>query len=214
MKFDIVLAGVGGQGNILASRVLARAALSKGLQVRTSESIGMAQREGPVTSHVRMGTQLYGAIIPNRQADLIIGLELAETVRALPKLKPNGVVVASTLCIEPVTVMLGQSSYDREGLLAYLKQRVADVVLVDADGLARQAGNVRAANSVLLGVVAALPGLLPFAGEVLEQALLNTVKPKLREVNSRAFALGRQALEEKRRSEKRNGNEEGGRQSV
>ncbi|MGQ5712378.1 2-oxoacid:acceptor oxidoreductase family protein [Desulforudis sp. DRI-14] len=94
------------------------------------------------------------------------------------------------------------------GLTAYLKQRVPEAVLIDADGLARQAGNVRAANSVLLGIAAALPGLLPFPAEVLEEALLDIVKPKLREVNSRAFLLRRQALDEKRRNEKRNGNEE------
>lgn len=194
MKFDIVIAGVGGQGNILASRVLARAALAAGLEVRTSENIGMAQREGPVASHIRMGKRLAGALIPDGEADLIIGLELAETVRALPKLRSGGRAVVSTTVIKPPSVLLGTSTYDVPGLLGYLKERVPDVLLIDAEELAVQAGNRKAANSVLLGALSTLDGFVPVSADQLLSALLETLPPRLHEVNRRAFVLGQQAV--------------------
>lgn len=194
MKFDIVIAGVGGQGNILASRVLARAALAAGLEVRTSENIGMAQREGPVASHIRMGKGLAGALIPDGEADLIIGLELAETVRALPKLRSGGRAVVSTTVIKPPSVLLGTSTYEVPGLLACLKERVPDVLLIDAEELAVQAGNRKAANSVLLGALSTLDGFIPVSADQLLSALLETLPPRLHEVNRRAFVLGQQAV--------------------
>lgn len=194
MKFDIVVAGVGGQGNILASRVLARAAVAAGLEVRTSENIGMAQREGPVASHIRMGKGLAGALIPDGEADLIIGLELAETVRALPKLRSGGRAVVSTTVIKPPSVLLGTSTYDVPGLLGYLKERVPDVLLIDAEELAVQAGNRKAANSVLLGALSTLDGFIPVSADLLLSALLETLPPRLHEVNRRAFVLGQQAV--------------------
>ncbi|MDI6709920.1 MAG: indolepyruvate oxidoreductase subunit beta [Thermoanaerobacterales bacterium] len=192
MKIDIIIAGVGGQGNLLASRVLARAALTAGLEVRTSESIGMAQREGPVTSHVRLGRGLSGAIIPDRAADILLGLELAETVRSLPKLKDEGRVVASTVVIRPITVTLGRSRYPAEELLAYLREVVPGALLFDAAETARRAGNVKAANTVLLGALSTLDGVLPFDHEDLLAALVATIPAKLLEVNRHAFALGRE----------------------
>jgi len=194
VKFDIVIAGVGGQGNVLASRVLARAALAAGLEVRTSESIGMAQREGQVASHVRMGKGLAGGIIPRGEADLLIGLELAEAVRALPKLRAGGKAVVSTTVIRPLSVLLGNSLYDDAALLGYLKERVPDVIFVNAEDLAVQAGNRKAANSVLLGAVSTLDGFVPVSAELLLDALLQTLLPRLHEVNRRAFALGQQAV--------------------
>jgi len=192
VKTDIVIAGVGGQGNLLASRVLARAAVAAGLEIRTSESIGMAQREGPVNSHVRLGRGLTGAIIPDRAADILLGLELAETVRNLPKLKDGGQVVASTAVIRPITVTLGQSRYPAEELLAYLRETVPGALLIDAAEAARRAGNVKAANTVLLGALSVLDGLLPFDHEALLEALVTTIPAKLLDVNRRAFALGRE----------------------
>ncbi|MEW5763082.1 MAG: 2-oxoacid:acceptor oxidoreductase family protein [Bacillota bacterium] len=193
MKCDVVIAGVGGQGNVLASRVLARAAVAAGLEVRTSENIGMAQREGPVASHVRMGKGLAGGIVPDGEADLLIGLELAEAVRALPKLRPGGKAVVSTTVIRPPSVLLGASTYDVDGLLGYLKERVPDAVLLEAEELAAAAGNRKAANSVLLGAAGALDGVLPVTADQLLDALLATLPPRLHEVNRRAFALGREA---------------------
>lgn len=192
-KTDIVIAGVGGQGNLLASRILARAAVTAGLEVRTSESIGMAQREGPVNSHVRLGLGLSGPLIPDRAADILIGLELAETVRTLPKLKDGGRVVTSTTVIKPITVTMGVSSYQVDELMTYLRQTLPGTLFIDAGDVARQAGNVKAANTVLLGALSTLDGVLPFNHEDLYAALMATIPAKLAEVNRRAFTLGREA---------------------
>lgn len=194
MNTDIVISGVGGQGSVLASRALARAAMDNGLEVRTSEVIGMAQREGPVTSHVRMGRRLYGSIIPDRQADFLLGLELAETVRSLDKLKPGGMVIASSSTIVPVTVRLGISSYDEVMLTKHLREQVEKIVFLDIEGLSRQAGHPRTGNVVILGSLAALPGL-PFDPDQLLRAVLNSVPDRFREINRRAFEMGRQAME-------------------
>lgn len=194
MKLDIVISGVGGQGSILASRALALAAMESGLEVRTSEVIGMAQREGSVTSHVRMGEKLYGAIIPDRRADILLGLELAETVRSLGKLKPGGIIIASSSTIVPVSVRLGNSSYDPEALANHLKDRAENVVFLDVDGLSRRAGHPKTANAVILGSLSALPGL-PFSPGGLFRAVSSLVPEKLINVNKAAFDLGRLAME-------------------
>jgi indolepyruvate ferredoxin oxidoreductase beta subunit len=159
------------------------------MEVRTSEVLGMAQREGPVTSQVRMGYGLFGALIPSGHADILLSFELAETVRNLYLLKPGGLVVTANTAIVPTTVALGLSTYDREALLAHLRQTVPDCVFLDADRLAREAGHVRTLNSVLLGALAALQRL-PVPTDALRETLLSTVKPNLREVNARAFELG------------------------
>ncbi|MBO8129485.1 MAG: indolepyruvate oxidoreductase subunit beta [Peptococcaceae bacterium] len=194
-KVDIVIAGVGGQGNLLASRVLAWAAANAGWEIRTSEAIGMAQREGMVSSHVRMGKNLRGAIIPDHEADIVIGLELAETVRAMPKLRPGGLVLCSTTSIVPVAVTLGETTYDTACLKSYLEQCGERVVFVDATALARQAGNERAANTVMLGALSRFEDLLPFSGSELRDALMTIIRPQFKDVNSRAFELGQQAVE-------------------
>lgn len=194
MKIDIVIAGVGGQGSVLASRALARAAIAEGLSVRTSEVIGMAQREGMVTSHVRMGHELYGAIIPDGAADYLIGLELAETVRNLPKLRPEGLVIATTSAIVPASVHLGLSSYDRAALIKYLRERNGNALLLDGAELARQAGHDRSINAAMLGVLSKA-GKLPFSAEQLLRSILEMIPEKFHEINRRAFELGRRAAE-------------------
>lgn len=194
MKLDIVISGVGGQGSVLASRALASAAMDCGLEVRTSEVIGMAQREGPVTSHVRMGNELYGPIIPSRQADFMLGMELAETVRGIDMVRPGGTVIASSHTIVPVSVNLGISSYDPGRLAGYLRERAENVILLDTDDLCRRAGHPRTGNVVMLGCLSALPGL-PFSPDGLLRAIMEYIPEKLREINSRAFEIGRLAME-------------------
>ncbi|MFZ5647943.1 MAG: indolepyruvate oxidoreductase subunit beta [Bacillota bacterium] len=193
MKLDIVICGVGGQGSVLASRALARAAMECGLSVRTSEVIGMAQREGPVTSHVRMGDSLHGAIIPQRGAGFLLGFELAETVRGLGMLRPGGTVITSVSTIVPVSVQLGISSYDAGSFVKYLKERVEKVFFLDADDLAGRAGHPKTANVVMLGALSTFPGL-PFKPDRLVQAVLDHVPEKFKEINQRAFEIGRLAM--------------------
>ncbi len=194
MRMDIVIAGVGGQGTVLASRVIAQAAMDAGLAVRTSETIGMAQREGNVTSHVRIGDPLYGALIPDGAADVLLGFEMAETVRWLHKLKKDGRVLANSARIIPVSVTSGRSTYDADSILDFLRSNTNNLTMLDATELAIRAGNYRATNTVLLGAMSTIPGL-PFEAEGLLSALLATIPAKLRDINSRALELGRQAVE-------------------
>ncbi|GAB6157053.1 indolepyruvate oxidoreductase subunit beta [Desulfotomaculum varum] len=193
MRLDILIAGVGGQGNVLASRILARAAMEAGLPVRTSEVIGMAQREGVVMSQVRMGQGDYSALIPSGQADVLLGLELAETVRAINKLKKGAVVLTNTATIQPVSVSLGLATYDTRQLTAFLQERTTSLYLFDATALARQAGTYKATNMVLLGALSALD-LLPFSADHLRSVMEEMIPPRLLPINQRAFALGRQAV--------------------
>lgn len=195
MRTDIVIAGVGGQGTVLASRIIARTAMEAGLPVYTSETIGMAQREGVVTSHVRFGEPLFGAVIPDHSADILLGFELAETVRWLHKLKPGGLLVANNDRIIPVSVAAGRSEYDAPTLTTHLLSQVPGAVLFDATALAARAGTPKATNIVLLGALSALPGL-PFNAEELLASALEVIPAKVHEINRRAFELGRQAMEE------------------
>ncbi|MDI6812761.1 MAG: indolepyruvate oxidoreductase subunit beta [Desulfitobacteriaceae bacterium] len=190
MKLDIVIAGVGGQGSVLASRVIAQAAMAAGWEVRTTETIGMAQREGSVVSHVRIGSQLYGALVPDQQADILFGLELAETARALMKLKPGGVIIANQGKVVPASVSLGLSHYAEEPIRESLYQKTKRVMLVDADALAMEAGNSKTVNVVLLGVLSALAGL-PFRRDDLLQVILESVPKKAVAMNQEAFERGR-----------------------
>lgn len=189
MKLDVVIAGVGGQGSVLASRVIAQAAMANGWEVRTTETIGMAQREGSVVSHVRIGSKLYGALVPDQQADILFGLELAETARALNKLKPGGVIVANHGKVVPASVSLGLSHYDEEPIRESLYRKTNRVVLADADRLAKEAGSIKAVNVVLLGVLSALPEL-PFQPDDLLERILESVPQKAVAINQEAFRLG------------------------
>lgn len=194
MKLDIVISGVGGQGSVLASRAMALTAMENGLTVRTSEVIGMAQREGPVTSHVRMGDELYGSIIPDQEADFLLGLELAETVRSLNKLKPGGTIITSTSTIIPVSVQLGLSSYDKPAFINLLEERAKRVVFLDLDDLSNQAGHPKTGNVIILGAFSAVPEL-PFGPDQLLRTVLKLIPDKLKDINSRAFEIGRKAME-------------------
>lgn len=194
MKLDIVISGVGGQGSVLASRALAQVAMENGLEVRTSEAIGMAQRGGPVSSHIRMGQEVFGAIIPDHKADLLLGLELAETVRHFNKIKLGGTVIASTSTIIPVPVHLGISAYNTGTLTEYLQNHPGNVVFLDIPELTRQAGHPKTGNAVILGAMSAAPGL-PFQPDQLLRSMLSFVPARFKDVNRQAFELGRLAME-------------------
>lgn len=196
MKLDIVITGVGGQGIVLASRVLAAAAMHQGFEVRTSETIGMAQREGSVVSHVRIGTNLYGALVPDHSADILLSFELAETARGLVKLKPGGLLLANTGKVVPVSVPLGLSTYEEDKIKASLAQKTKRVYLLDATDTAVKAGSPKTINVVLLGALAAV-AQLPFSSDELLKIVLASVPQKALEVNRQAFDLGRRLAEER-----------------
>ncbi len=194
---NIVISGVGGQGTLLAARAIAEAAICKGFEVRTSETIGMAQREGSVVSHVRLGHNLNGALIPDHKADILLGFELAETVRAIGKLKPGGVIISNTHRIMPVSVSLGSAGYRSDKMISSLAQATDRLILLDATQAASKAGGYKSANVVLLGVLSGLPEL-PFHPADLWQAIMQHVSPRTRQINQAAFELGQRIIAENR----------------
>jgi indolepyruvate ferredoxin oxidoreductase beta subunit len=185
---NILLVGVGGQGILLASEILSEAAMLAGFDVKKSEIHGMSQRGGSVVSHVRYGTEVFSPIVPEGEGDILFGFELMETVRSLPLLKPGGAVVVNDLQISPPSVLMGQAIYPA-GLAEHIKALFTDFLLVDGQKMATDAGNVRAANTILLGAVSKR---LDIEEQFWMTALEKMVPGKALEVNKRAFALGRE----------------------
>lgn len=183
---NIVLCGVGGQGTVLASKLLAAAAMSKDIPVMSAETIGMAQRGGSVFSHLRMGDNLYSPMIETGTADLIIGFEPGETVRMLPYLKDHGHIVVSTRAVKPVTATLSGSDYDAPQMLEYLKAAVPNLTLVNADQACADIGSSKVLNMVLLGA-AIRTGVLDFTISEIEDIMKYTLHEKFHEMNLRAL---------------------------
>lgn len=184
---NVLLVGVGGQGILLASEILSEAAMLAGYDVKKSEIHGMSQRGGSVVSHVRYGKQVFSPIVPEGEGDILFGFELMETCRSLPLLKPGGTVVANDLKISPPSVLMGQELYP-DGLVERIKARFPDFLLLDGQQMAGSAGNVRAANTVLLGAVSRK---LDIAEQHWMKALEKMVPSRALDVNRKAFQMGR-----------------------
>ena len=186
VRKDIVLCGVGGQGTVLASRILAAAAMRAGLPVRTAETIGMAQRGGSVFSCLRIGDGIHAPLIGPGEADLILGFEPAEAVRMLPYLKEGGTVVTSIRPVVPVSAMIGGTPYDPAAMLDFLAKRAGTLVTVDGDRALAEIGSDKVMNVLLLGI-AAETGALGFERDALLDALKTVLPPKLHEINQKAL---------------------------
>ncbi|NYT01432.1 MAG: indolepyruvate oxidoreductase subunit beta [Methanosarcinales archaeon] len=184
---DIVIVGVGGQGVILISDVLGRAAVKAGLPVRGAETHGMAQRGGSVINHTRIGCG-FSPMVAEGGADVLLALEPAEALRFGQYLAPGGVAIVNTERVLPVTVTTGVSEYpDLESMLAPLRE-TAKVRTLAASELARQAGTAQAMNVVMLG---ALSRYIPIPEDLLLEALKDVVPPRYMEANMKAFQLGK-----------------------
>ena len=196
-NINCLLAGVGGQGTVLASKLIARAAMDKGLNVRTSETIGMAQRGGCVVSHVRMGGTIHSPLIPVGAADMIIGFEPAEAVRYLPYLKANGTVVVCKNAVKPVTDSLAKSGYRGDDMIAYLASKIGagKLVVVDGNAVTARCGTPRVLNTVLLGA-AAQTGLFAFDVSDLEKIVEEIMPAKHTGANLCALRAGAEILSE------------------
>nr|WP_255678512.1 indolepyruvate oxidoreductase subunit beta [Methanosarcina sp. DH1] len=193
VKYDILIAGVGGQGVVLASRLLALAAMKAGFHVSTAETIGMSQREGSVSSHIRIGDEVSGSLIPIGQADLLLGLEPAETVRNLPFLKEGGKVLVNTHAIPPASRPPGSPEYDPAALISFLYVYYPDILCSDFTELADKVGTYRAANVAMLGAAAGAR-VLPFPEEILKAVLDAEIPEKYRAVNDAAFERARKCI--------------------
>lgn len=187
--FNVSLVGVGGQGILLTSDILALAAMHAGFDVKKSEIHGMSQRGGSVISQVRFGTKVYSPIIPDGQSDVLVSFERTEALRYAHLAKPDAKILVNDMERIPVTVSSGLQPAAKDvapRLAAY-----PGLMLIDANPLAEKAGNLRAANLVLVG---ALSTFVPFDEEHWQAAMRARIPAKLLDVNLRAFDLGRAAV--------------------
>lgn len=191
---NCLLCGVGGQGTVLASRLIAHCAMKQGKFARTAETIGMAQRGGSVVSHVRIG-DARSALIPQGGAELLIAFEPCEAVRALPYLTEDATVVVATRAIQPITGALSGKRFDADEMIDYLKKRAKRVILVDGDAIAREVGSAKVLNVALLGAASASGALSVTLGEI-EAALAEKLPPKVLAMNHTALALGANCAKE------------------
>lgn len=186
MRKDIILCGVGGQGTVLASRLISAAAMAADLPVMSAETIGMAQRGGSVFSHLRIGEGVCSPMITRGEADLILGFEPGEAVRMLPFLKPDGQVVVSARPVMPVTAALSGTEYNAGAMLDFLRSRVKNLVVVDTEKAMADLGSTRVMNLILLGA-ALRSGALGFTDRQIREAVIARIPPKFHELNLRAL---------------------------
>ena len=186
---NIMIAGVGGQGTLLASKLLGRLLLDKGFDVKVSEVHGMSQRGGSVVTYVRWGEKVYSPIIDRGQADVILSFELLEAARWTEYLKPGGRIITNTQQINPMPVITGAAVYP-DNLVEKMKATGAKVDALDCLKLAEEAGSSKAVNIVLMG---RLSHYFDLPDEAWQKSLEAMVPPKFLELNKRAFELGKRA---------------------
>ena len=188
---NILICGVGGQGIILTSRLIAAAAMKKDIPVMSAETIGMAQKGGSVFSFLRLGDgqeagRLYSPMFARGTADLFIAFEPAEAVRMLPYLKNGGQLIVNSHPIMPPTAALSGSNYDGREMLDYLKRNAERLSVVDGDAACRDVGSAKALNMMMLGA-AVRSGELPFSLDEAEAVMRQTVRAQFHDMNSRAL---------------------------
>lgn len=188
MNKDILICGVGGQGTVLASKIIAAAAMEDGSPVHSAETIGMAQRGGSVTSHVRIGGEAYSPLIPFGGADMLLAFEPGEAVRNLRYLKKGGIAVVNTSAVKPVTESLKETGYDGSEMTAYLKEKCS-CIFVNAEEVCRPFGSTKFFNIIMLGVAAG-SGHLGLEKDTLLKQIEQRVPSRFLDVNLRAFQTG------------------------
>ena len=185
---NIMIVGVGGQGTLLASRVIGGAALAAGYDVKVSEVHGMSQRGGSVVTYVRFGEKVSSPLVELGEADVILSFEALEALRFLPYLRESGIMIANEQQIDPMPVITGKEKYP-EGIIPFLNSGKVRSVTLDAAGIAGDCGDIRAVNIVLIGVMAGL-GLGGIGGDVWRSAVEKYVPAKALAVNLKAFDSG------------------------
>ena len=187
MVKNVMIVGVGGQGSLLASKLLGHLLLSEGYDVKVSEVHGMSQRGGSVVTYVRFGDKVYSPVIDKGQADYIVSFELLEATRYVEFLKPDGHIVVNTQTIDPMPVIIGAAQYP-ENLVEKMKDKGFIVDAMDCLSLANEAGSSKAVNLVLMGK---LSTFFDIPEEKWIKAIEECVPAKFKELNLKAFSLGR-----------------------
>lgn len=187
MSTNVMIVGVGGQGSLLASKLLGYLLLNQGLDVKVSEVHGMSQRGGNVVTYVKFGEKVYSPVVGKGEADFIVSFEKLEAARWVESLKPDGRIIVSSQQIDPMPVLTGQAEYPKD-LIGMMKSRGFEVEEVNGLQLAEQAGSSKAVNLVLMGV---LSKYFSFPEEAWQEAIEACVPSKVLELNRKAFAFGR-----------------------
>ena len=183
---SIMIVGVGGQGTLLASRILGNVAIKMGYDVKVSEVHGMSQRGGSVVTYVKYGSEVYSPIIDKGEADIILAFEELEAYRALPYAKIDGTMIVNTQTMDPMPVITGATTYPSD-ILKKLESKRIKVVSVDGVSMAKEAGNIKAVNVVLIGILASKMNI---EYQTWIDVIKETVPSKFLDVNLKAFELG------------------------
>lgn len=184
----IMIVGVGGQGTLLASRILGSVLLGQGYDVKMSEVHGMSQRGGSVVTYVKFGDKVYSPLVDQGEADYILAFERLEASRWISYLKKDGTLIVNDRRISPMPVITGAMEYP-DNIVEKLRNNGAKLIASDALGMAEEAGNAKSVNVVLIGILSALTD---FSEDVWHKAINDCVKPKFLELNQKAFSLGRE----------------------
>lgn len=183
---NVMIVGVGGQGSLLASKLLGTLLVENGYDVKVSEVHGMSQRGGSVVTYVRFGSRVYSPVIEDGEADFIVSFEKIEAARYLNKLSKNGTIIVNTQQIDPMPVIIGAASYP-ENVIQEMKAKDVNVDDINAMALAQEAGSAKACNIVLMGRLAKY---FDIPKELWLEAIEKCVKPQFVEMNKKAFELG------------------------
>ncbi len=189
METNIIISGVGGQGNLLASQILAKAALNKDYKVRIGETHGMAQRGGAVTSHVRIG-DVYGALVPEGRCDYLLGFEPVEALRQIKFMKKDGVVVINEKPVVPVTVSIGQAEYPDVTKVINSLESYCKVYKLDAYEIAQKLGNPIVMNIIMIGALCKIGEKLPFTKKDIIEVLKEKIPEKFLDLDLKALEEG------------------------
>jgi indolepyruvate ferredoxin oxidoreductase beta subunit len=185
-NINIMIVGVGGQGTLLASRVLGNVGLKAGYDVKVSEVHGMSQRGGSVVTYVKMGEKVYSPLVEKGEADILLAFEELEAMRWADYLKKDGRLVVNEQKIDPMPVIIGKAKYP-EAIVEKLNKAVAKVSSIDALSIARECGNIKAVNTVLIGLLASETSI---AKDIWLESLKEVIPQKLLDVNLKAFEAG------------------------
>jgi indolepyruvate ferredoxin oxidoreductase beta subunit len=192
MMFNCMIAGVGGQGTVLASKLIAAAAMKVGFNIRTTETIGMAQRGGSVVSHVRIGDDIFSPLIPLGKADALIAFEPGEAVRQFPFLSRQGILVVCDSIIKPAGTG-APSGYEASAMIDYLKANVQKLTVIDGRRITEH--NAKTLNTAMLGA-AAQSGVFPFDADTLKDIIPEMLPQRFWEMNLKSFEIGKGAFNE------------------
>ncbi len=192
-KLDILVTGVGGQGVVLASDIIGETALAAGFDVKKTDTLGMAQRGGSVVSHVRLGEKVWSPLIKEGEADLLLAFEKLEAARWSHYLTPGAVAIINSYEQPPLSVSLGQEKYpDDNEIKTALRRRTDKIYFIDANRIAKELGNVRTLNILMLGCFSAFT---PIPVSIWQESISRFLPPNIREINLTAFATGRKEIE-------------------